>query len=49
MRGNMTLPHDDHYRQTNAMLARDLCTFSGCLMGKTREKQQSKEYYDTNT
>ena len=29
---------DDHYRPTNATWMRDSCTFSGCLMGKTRYK-----------
>ena len=29
---------DDHYRLTNTMWARYLCTFFGSLMGKTREK-----------
>ena len=32
----------------NATWVCDLCTFSGCLMGKTREKQQSK-IYDRNS
>ena len=42
MHGIVTFTCDDHYRSTNAMWARDLCTFSGSLTGKTREKQQSK-------
>ena len=29
---------DNHYRPTIATWAYDLCTFSGCLMGKIREK-----------
>jgi hypothetical protein len=47
-RGIVTFPYDDLYRPTNATWARDLSTFSGCLMDKTREKRQSKAYYDTN-
>ena len=42
IRGIVTLLCDDHYRPPNATWARDLCTFSGCLTGKTREKRQSK-------
>ena len=40
----VTFPNDNHYRLMNAMWARDLCTFSGCLISKTREKQRSKVY-----
>ena len=36
---------DDHYRPANATWARDLCNYSGSLMGKTREKRQSKAKY----
>ena len=32
---------DNHYLPTNAMWVHDLRTFSGCLMGKTQEKQPS--------
>jgi hypothetical protein len=32
IRGIMTLPYDDQYQLQN------LCTFSGCLTGKIREK-----------
>ena len=49
IRGILTFPRDDHYRPPNATWARDLCTFSGCLVSKTREKRQSKAYYDTNS
>ena len=38
----LTFPCDDHYQPSNATWARDLSTFSGCLVGKTQEKQQSK-------
>ena len=38
----LTFPCDDHYRPSNATWARGLCTFSGCLIGKTREKRSSK-------
>ena len=42
IRGIPTFPCGDHYRLSNATWARDLCTFSGCLAGKTREKRQSR-------
>ena len=48
IRGILTFPCDDHYRPPNITWARDLCTFSGCLVGKTREKRQSKAYCDTH-
>ena len=32
-------PCDNHYRPSNATWTRDVSTFSGCLVGKTREKQ----------
>ena len=35
-----TFPCDDHYRPSNATWARDLYTFSGSLMGKTRENDE---------
>ena len=44
MRWILTFPCDDHYRLSNATWTRDLCTFSGYLMGKTRANQQSKAY-----
>ena len=37
--GILTFPYDDHYRPSNAMWAHDFCTFSGCLVVKTREKR----------
>ena len=48
---NLTFPCDNHYRPPNATWAHNLCIFSGCLVGKTREKQQSalKAYHDTNS
>ena len=36
--GIMTFPRDNHYWPTIAKWACNLCTFSGCLMGKTQEK-----------
>ena len=38
----LTFQCNDHYRPSNATWVRDLRTFSGYLMGKTRENQQSK-------
>ena len=46
MHGIMTLLRDDHYRATIATWTRDLRTFTGCLMDKTGEKQQSKFWCD---
>ena len=40
IRGILTFPCDDHYRLQNATWVRDLCTFSGCLVGKTRENDK---------
>ena len=37
IRGILTFPRDDHYRPSNATWVRDLCTFSGYLMGKTNK------------
>ena len=31
---------DNHYRPTNATWARDLYTFSGCLMGKLKKSDK---------
>ena len=38
--GIVTFLYDDHYRSLNATWARDICTFSGCLVGKTRENNE---------
>ena len=38
--GIVTFLYDDHYRSLNAMWAHDICTFSGCLVGKTRENNE---------
>ena len=38
VRGIVIFTCDNHYRPTNATWVRNLCTFSGCLMGKTRGK-----------
>ena len=35
-------PRDDHYRLTNATWARDLRTFSGCLMEKDNEVRNTR-------
>ena len=42
IRGILTFPCDYHYRPLNATWARDLCTFSGCLVGKTRENNKAR-------
>ena len=41
MCGIVISPRDDHYRPTNAMWARDLCTFTGCLTAKNRKATSS--------
>ena len=45
----LTFLCDDHYRPPNATWARDLCTFSGCLVGKTREKCDNVRHIMTQT
>ena len=35
--GILTFLCDNHYQLLNAMWVHDLCTFSGCLVGKTQE------------
>ena len=47
IRGILTFPCDDHYRPPNATWARDLCTFSGCLVGKTRRKNDKVRHIVT--
>ena len=42
IRGILIFPCNDHYQPSNATWVRNLCTFSGCLVGKTREKRLSK-------
>ena len=40
--GILTFLCDDYYRPSNATWACDPCTFSSCLMGKSREKHMTQ-------
>ena len=48
-RAIVTFPCNNHYRQSNAMWERDLCAFSGYLMGKLEKNNEVSHFYYTNT